>query len=58
MRYSVAGEIVGAWGNLGGLGEMFTNLAHLLELSVARNMEAASRFDKAQSAAWPHLQSM
>ena len=33
---------------------MLTNLVHLLDLSVIRNKETASRFEKAQSAAWPH----
>ena len=31
-RHIVAGESAGAWGNLGGLGAMLTNLAHPLEL--------------------------
>ena len=34
---------------------MLTNLASILELSVLQNMETACRFEKTQSAAWPHL---
>ena len=34
---------------------MLTNLASILELFVPQNMETACRFEKTQSAAWPHL---
>ena len=42
-------------GTLRGLWGLFSNLAHLMELSVARKTETASRFDRAQSALWAHL---
>ena len=51
----VAGEIAGAWGNFGGSGALLTNLARFLELSIIQNMEAAPRFERAQSSAWAHL---
>ena len=38
-----------------GLRALPTNLAELLELSAIQNMEAASRFERAQSAAWSNL---
>ena len=55
LRYVVAGELAGAWAKFGGLGALVANLASMLELSVIRNMETAIRFERAQSAAWPHL---
>ena len=55
LRCIIAGEIVGAWAKFGGLGALLTNLASLVELSVIQNMETASRFERAQSAARPHL---
>ena len=50
----VAGEIAGAWGNFGGFAPLDSNLAHSLELPIARNLETASRSERAQSSAWSH----
>ena len=55
LRYIIAGELSGAWTKFGGLGALLTNLASILELSVLQNMETACRFERTQSAAWPHL---
>ena len=41
--------------NLGCLGAMPANLARLLGLPAAQNAGPACRFEKAESAAWPHL---
>ena len=54
-RYVIAGEIAGAWAKFGGLGALLSNLASTTELSVIQNVETASRFERAQSAAWFHL---
>ena len=54
LRYVVPGEIAGAWELFGGFGALLTNLAHLMELSIARNLEAASRLERAQSSARAH----
>ena len=51
----MAGEIAGGWKTFGGLGALLTNMATLLELSAVQNVEAACRFERAQSAAWSHL---
>ena len=45
VRRILAGEAAGNSGNLGRSGAMPTNLARLLELSVTRNVETASRFE-------------
>ena len=55
LRYIVAGEIDLAPKKFGGLGAFLTNLVTLLELAVIQKMEAASRFERAQSAARSHL---
>ena len=55
LGYIMAGGVAGSWKNLGGLAATLTILAHLLELSVIRNMETAARAEKAQSTARPHL---
>ena len=55
MRYIVAGEIAGARGYFGGFGALSTNLARLMELPIVRNMEAASRFERARSSSWAIL---
>ena len=34
---------------------MLTNLASMMELPMIQNMETASRLERTQSAAWPHL---
>ena len=38
LRYIVAGEIAGDWEQFGGSRALLTNLAHLLELSVAQDV--------------------
>ena len=48
VRYIGPGEVSGSRGKLGGMGAMPTDLAHLLELSILRNMETAPRFEEAQ----------
>ena len=55
VRYIIAGELAGGWTKFGGLGALLTNLATELDLSIIRNMETASRFERAQSAAWSYL---
>ena len=55
MRYIVAGEIDLAPKKFGGLAAFLTKLLTLLELAVIQNMEAASRFERAQSAARSRL---
>ena len=55
LRYSIAAEIAGAWAKFGGLGAPLTNLATTFELSAIHNAGAASRFERAQGAAWSHL---
>ena len=49
LRYRVTGEVAGAWGDLGCMGAMLTNLAHPTELPATQTFEAAARFEKAQS---------
>ena len=34
LRYVIAVKVAGAWDRFGGMGEMITNLAHMMELSV------------------------
>ena len=46
-RYIVAGEIARAWEHFGGFGALLANLAHLVELSIGRNMGTASLFERA-----------
>ena len=54
LRYIAAGGLAGARTKFGGFGAVLTNLASSLELSVIENVETACRFERAQSAAWPH----
>ena len=51
----MAGEGADAWAPFGGLGAMIPNLAHVLELSVARGMEAALSSEKVQTAPGSHV---
>ena len=55
LRYVVAGGMDGAWAIFEGLGTALTYLARPLELSVARNVETASRSERVQCTAWAHL---
>ena len=55
LRFIIACEVAGDWAKFGALGEVYTNFAHIVELSVVQNMETDSRFGEAQSADWPHL---
>ena len=55
LRYIKAGEIAGAWNNFGWLGAMRANLARPRDLPVIRNMETASRLERAQGAAGEHV---
>ena len=55
LRYMVAGDIAGAWGDFGSFGALPANLSRLLELSAIPNMGAAPRFEHAQRPAWSHL---
>ena len=55
LQYIIAGAIAGDWAKSGRLGAVITNLVHLLGLSVARNVETAARFERAQVAACAHL---
>ena len=55
LRYIVAGEVAAARKKFGGLGALLTNLAAFLGLSAIQHLETASRFERAQSAAWSHL---
>ena len=50
-----AGEIAGARGDVGGLGAMSANLAHLIDLSVIRKKETVPHFAEAWSTAWAHV---
>ena len=52
LRYVMAGRLAGAWGRFGGMGSMLTNLAHMVEFSVAQNMEIACRYGNLQHATW------
>ena len=51
----MAVDVGRAWGRLGGVGAMLTNLDYVLEPSVIQNVETAQRFEKAQSAARTRL---
>ena len=55
LGYAVAGKTVWARRNFGGLGATITKLAYPLELPAIRNMETASRPERAQSTARAHL---
>ena len=43
LRFIIAGGVADAWAKFGGLGVTLSNLAHIAELSVARDLETASR---------------
>ena len=55
VRFIIEGGVAGAWAKLGGLGATSANLIHVMDLSAAQNMEAASRYEKSQISAWAHL---
>ena len=44
------GEISGVWAKFGGFGALPTDLAHLLDLSVARDMGAAPQYGRTRQA--------
>ena len=55
LRYIAAAEIARSRHDLGGMRETLTNSTHCMALTVAQNMETASRFEKVRSTAWKHL---
>ena len=55
LRYIAAGEIAEAWGDPGGMGAALTDLAHLLEPPVGRNLRAESCAGRAPRTAWARL---
>ena len=55
LRYIIAGEIGGARKEVGGLGAMPADLAHVLELSVVQDTETGCLFGFAQIAKRAHL---
>ena len=62
LRYVIAAEVAGAWQKLGGNGgrnseslAALTHLAHLMELSLAQNMETAGTYWQSQAATWARV---
>ena len=47
--------VAGTWAKIGGLGAKVANLACPADSSVVRNMQAVSKYGKANDAAWAHL---
>ena len=55
LRCKVAGELAGAWGDVGGIRPHLTNLANAALVAFATNQEAAAKLNGAQNAEWLHL---
>ena len=55
LRLFIAAEVADAWNKFGGVGAMLADLSRISELSVAQNMETASRDEEALSAARSHV---
>ena len=55
LRYIIAREVAGGWRKLGGMVAELTHPAHLLGISVTRNMVTTSCFEKAQHAPGAHF---
>ena len=55
LRYIMAGEFAVAWTEFGALGAMIATLARLLAPSVAQNMEADCRSERAQITEWARV---
>ena len=49
LRHIIAGEVAGAWQQVGGMRNMLTNLVRPLELLVIQNKETTSRFEKSST---------